>query len=188
MLREIRSTLEENPIIAAVKSVSSAQTAADTSVGMVFILGGDIFSIPLMLETLRKAGKQIFVHMDLIEGIGSDTAGVRYLARNWKIDGLISTRISLLRSAAEEGLCTVQRMFILDSASLASGISLVREARPDMVEIMPGLLNKAISLFSKESHRPVIAGGMITEKKEVLSALASGALAVSTSCEELWNL
>jgi len=36
--------------------------------------------------------------------------------------------------------------------------------------------------------KPVIAGGMITEKSEIIAALDAGALAVSVSDERLWNL
>ncbi len=187
-LREYRAILETNPIIAAVKNLRAAEKAAASPVGVAFILGGDILTLPSMMDMLRQGGKKIFLHIDLVEGIGRDAAGVRFLSRVWHADGMISTRTSLLRTAAEEGLCTVQRMFLLDSASLASGIALVSEARPDMVELMPGLLDKAISQFSCESRRPVIAGGMITEKREAMRALAAGALAVSTSQEALWNL
>ena len=60
--------------------------------------------------------------------------------------------------------------------------------KPDMVELMPGLVTKAISAVSGKLSVPVIAGGMITEADEVAGALKAGALAVSTSDPVLWRM
>ena len=79
----------------------------------------------------------------------------------------------------------MQRVFLLDSASIRSGIQLVCQCVPDFVEIMPGLIPKAIGQFGG-AGRPVIAGGMVTERAEIIEALSAGALAVSTSAHALW--
>ena len=57
---------------------------------------------------------------------------------------------------------------------------------PDVIEIMPELMPKVISRFCQRVHRPVIAGGMISEKEDVIAALSAGALSVSTTCQKLW--
>lgn len=51
---------------------------------------------------------------------------------------------------------------------------------------MPGVIPKALSLFS-EKGIPVIAGGLIETKAEVTAALSSGAVAVSTGKSNLWS-
>ena len=43
-------------------------------------------------------------------------------------------------------------------------------------------------LREKDIHVPVIAGGLIQTKQEVMEALRCGATAVSTGCKELWYL
>ena len=62
--------------------------------------------------------------------------------------------------------------------------------RPDMVEVMPGICPRVIRrLSSAEGRRlPVIAGGMIEEKEDIVEALSAGASGVSTSRTELWEL
>ena len=55
------------------------------------------------------------------------------------------------------------------------------------MEIMPGIIGKAISRFSK-GYIPVIAGGLLETKAEVTEALGSGATAISTGAKELWYL
>lgn len=75
----------------------------------------------------------------------------------------------------------------MDSASLNHGSKLLSAAGPDMVEVLPALVPKAITRLSRELKRPVIAGGMATEPMEVVQALQAGALAVSTSERALWS-
>ena len=126
--------------------------------------------------------------MDLIDGIAPDQAGIRFIARYLKPDGVISTKPSALRYARAEGLITIQRIFLMDSASLENGIRLVSQLSPDYVEILPGLVPKAIAYLSASLKQPVIAGGMITEADDVHQALGAGAVAVSTSNPDLWML
>jgi len=152
----------------------------------VFILGGDILTIPHMLSSLYKVKKLVFIHMDLIEGLGSDEAAVKFVATKWHPFGLISTRGRLIKLAKKYNLVAIQRLFLLDSASIVSGKHVVESVNPDMVELMPGVIPKAISDFCIDSKYPVIAGGMITQKQEVILALKAGAVAVSTSNNELW--
>ena len=55
------------------------------------------------------------------------------------------------------------------------------------MEIMPGVIGKAIQRFSG-GRVPVIAGGLIQTKAELTQALACGATAVSTGQQTLWYL
>lgn len=180
--------LTMKPVIAAVRDFSDAQQAAKSPAAAVFLLGGSILTLGNTLRMLREAGKPAFIHMDLCEGLGKDAEAARWCARNLRPDGMISTKSQLLHAAKEEGLITIQRMFLMDSASLVSGMKLLKGNQPDMVELMPGLIYKAISAVSRKLSIPVIAGGMITEADEVAGALRAGALAVSTSNRVLWRM
>ena len=61
-----------------------------------------------------------------------------------------------------------------------------------MIELMPGVVPKIIKRFSERVFGgveiPVIAGGMIDTKAEIVAALGAGASADSTGRAELWNL
>ncbi len=184
-VREAIDALESSPVIAAVKTAAAAQAAAQSPVLVAFVLGGSILSMGDIVDTLQGSGKLAFLHMDLIEGIGRDEAALEYAVKTWQPSGIITTRAQLVRQARELGLVAVQRVFLLDSASIRSGVQLIDQCRPDLVEVMPGVIPKAIGQF-RVAGRPVIAGGMVTARSEVIDALASGALAVSTSSRELW--
>lgn len=135
----------------------------------------------------KDAGKLAFVHMDFVDGISRDAAGVRAVARMARPSGVLTTRAPLLRVAAEEGLYAVLRMFIVDSSSIETGTRMVKTSAPDLVEIMPGLMTRAIVRLSQRIAPPIIAGGMITDAEDIRAALASGALGVSTSSDTLWS-
>ena len=64
---------------------------------------------------------------------------------------------------------------------------MLRNTNPHLMEIMPGVIAKAIRRFSMGGI-PIIAGGLIETKAEVTEALGSGAAAVSTGRQELWYL
>ena len=64
---------------------------------------------------------------------------------------------------------------------------MIASAKPDFVEIMPGVIEKVIKKFASDKI-PVIAGGLLETKGEVTAALKSGALAVSTGKKELWYI
>ena len=42
-------------------------------------------------------------------------------------------------------------------------------------EIMPGLMPKVIKKLSQKTHIPIITGGLIKEKEDVINAIKAGA-------------
>lgn len=184
-LSELVDCLECNPVIAAVNEDNWAEAIASPA-QVLFYLSADLISIAQRIERAHLSGKHIFVHIDLAEGIGKDRAGIRYLAQ-CGVDGIISTRAQLIRLAKDQGLLTVQRFFALDSKGMDSIDEVLRNTNPHLMEIMPGVIGKAICRFSK-GHISVIAGGLVQTKQEVTDALSCGATAVSTGCPQLWQL
>ena len=177
--------LECNQVIAAVQQ-EGLQAALESPVQIIFHLGVDLMSVADVIRQVHNAGKYVFIHLDLAEGIGKDRAGVRYLAQ-CGADGVISTKAQLIRYAKDQGLFTVQRFFALDSKGMESIEDMVKNTSPHLMEIMPGVICKAIRRFSSGTI-PVIAGGLIKTKNEVTDALSCGAAAVSTGQSSLWYL
>lgn len=186
-MQNLRSLLETSPIIAAARGGEQVSRALASPVKVVFVLGGDLFSLPEQVEQVQSAGKLAFVHLDLVEGISRDAAGVRWASRTLRPAGVLSTRPPLLRHAAEEGMLTVLRMFMVDSSSVETGVRMVKGCAPDLVEVMPGLVTRAIHWLGEHITQPVIAGGMLEKARDVEAALEAGALAASTSSEALWK-
>ena len=187
-MTRILDELARHPVIAAVRNYEAADLAAQSSVAAVFMLGGSIITLPDMIKRAHDAGKYAFVHIDLADGLGRDDTAVQWCAECARADGLISTRPQLLRRASEMGLITIQRLFLMDSSSFEHGKRLLKNTPPDMAEVLPGIAPKAVRQLCDALNKPVIAGGMITEKSEIIDALNAGALAVSVSDQRLWNI
>ncbi len=173
-------------IIAAVRNQRDLEEALLSSVSDIFLLKTDIMELQSVLEKVHTAGKRLFVHMDFADGIGKDTSGCLYL-KTLGVDGIISTRASIIKSARDLGMKTVQRVFIVDSHSIATAVDTMQKNLPDMIELMPGIATKAISFFRDRVTIPIIAGGLIETEEEVALAHVSGAFAVSTGKRELWR-
>ena len=186
-MSSISQLLGNSKIIAAVKDEKSARYASVSNCKVVFILGCTIIALPKIVNMLILKNKIVFVHVDLVEGLGKDTWAIEFLHKEIKPHGIISTRNHLIKYAKQLDMLAVQRMFLLDSSSIKTGIDMAEKSSADFIELMPGVIPKAISDIRKYVKQPIIAGGMITEAKEATIALDAGALAVSTSTMKLWE-
>ena len=173
-------------IIAAVRNERDMEKALKSEVEIIFYLSPNILTIEKNVRKAHDAGKKIYLHVDLAEGLGKDKAGIEYLKQK-DVDGIISTRVNIIKAAREAGLFTVQRFFIVDSQSVNSTLEGIKASKPDMIELMPGIATKVIANLKEKLNIPIIAGGMIESRLEVRDALQSGATAVSTSKCELWG-
>ncbi len=182
---QLLERLAENPIIAAVNE-DGFDAALASPADVIFCLRTSILTIGDRVQKAHAAGKAIFVHVDLADGVGRDRQGVAYLA-SLGVDGVISTRTQLVRAAREEGLLSVQRFFALDSQGILSMEETLEGTAPDLLEIMPGVIGKVIARFAT-GEIPVIAGGLVETKEELFAAISHGAIAVSTGKKELWYM
>jgi len=173
-------------IIAAVRTDSEFNKAVLSDSDAVFDLSPDLLTVIKKVKIAHEAGKKIFIHLDLATGIGKDKSGTMF-AKRAGVDGIISTRVNIIKNARECGLFTVQRFFIVDSQSVDTTIEAVKASKPDMIEIMPGVVFKVIGDLKKHLDVPIIAGGLIKTKQEADEAVNYGASAVSTGTENLWN-
>lgn len=192
MNQEFYDAVEANPVIAAVKNDAGLQAAVEMEeIQVIFVLYGDVCTIPEILERIKAAGKKAMVHIDLIAGLSAKEISVEFIARQTRADGIITTKPALVRRAKELGIFAVLRFFVIDSLALKNIENLEMQcgtSRPDFIEVLPGVMPKVLGRIAKVSRIPMIAGGLITEKEDVIAALSSGAIAVSSTNQDVWNL
>ena len=192
MNQEFYEAVEANPVIAAVKNDAGLQAAVEMEeIQVIFVLYGDVCTIPEILERIKAAGKKAMVHSDLIAGLSAKEISVEFIARQTRADGIITTKPALVRRAKELGIFAVLRFFVIDSLALKNIENLEMQcgtSRPDFIEVLPGVMPKVLGRIAKVSRIPMIAGGLITEKEDVIAALSAGAIAVSSTNQDVWNL
>ena len=134
-----------------------------------------------LVQVAKKAKKKVILHVDLIQGLKTDSYGFEYLVREVKPDGIVSTRSNVIALAKKNNLMTIQRLFLLDSQALEHNINLINQVKPDYIEILPGIIPSVIKEVFDKTGIPVIAGGLIRTKEDILLAYDGGAIAISTS-------
>ena len=60
--------------------------------------------------------------------------------------------------------------------------------RPDFIEVLPGVMPRVIKRICASVRTPIIAGGLITDKEDVMAALSAGAIAVSSTNHQVWKM
>ncbi|MBR0164524.1 MAG: glycerol-3-phosphate responsive antiterminator [Lachnospiraceae bacterium] len=188
MPRRLTEQLEATPVIAAVKNEEGLARALASDIGVVFILYGDLRTIIDIVARVKEQGKLALVHIDLIGGLSGKEISVDYIKEQVQADGILSTHPSLIRHARSIGLLTVLRIFMLDSMSLENVTHQCDLAHPDCVEILPGPMPKVVRRVHELCRVPLIAGGLILDKEDILHALDAGAISVSTTKSALWEV
>ena len=156
--------------------------------GMVFVLYGTVCTIGEIVKRIKDQGKIAVVHIDLIQGLSGKDAAVEFLKTYTRADGIITTKPALIKCAKELGMFTVLRFFVIDSMAYDNIQKQTAGYRPDVIEILPGLMPRVIERIKKSVRCQVIAGGLISEKEDIVAALKAGAVAISTTDKNVWKM
>lgn len=188
MKRELMDAIQATPVIAAVKDEGGLEQAlCNENILVVFLLLGDICSIGQIVKKVHDSGKFAIVHVDLITGLASKEIAVDYVHTMTEADGIISTRQSFIRRARELGMAAILRVFLLDSISLES-LGRIPMDLPDCIDILPGTMPKILRRVCATAKVPVLTGGLISDKEDVMAALEAGATAISTTNQSVWDM
>lgn len=180
--------LYTNPVIMAIKNNKDFNKCLDSENKIVFVLYGNLETIPMIVKKLKAHGKIVIVHEDLIEGLSSSTFAASFIKKYTEADGVISTKPTNVIYARKLGLFAVLRFFVFDSMSYENMKQTIKDINCDIIEILPGVMPNTIVDIKKRTNIPIVAGGLITSKDEVMAAINSGALAISSSNYYVWQM
>ncbi len=186
MNHEFLEVMEDSPVIAAVKDAEGLQKCFESEIRVIFILFGDICTIADIVSAVKAHGKVAMVHLDLIAGLAQKEIAVDFIKKYTQADGIISTKQVLVKRAKEIGMYTVFRFFVIDSMAYENINRQLLSVRPDFIEVLPGMTPKVIEKICKTSPVPVIAGGLIADREDVIAMLSAGVMSISTTNQSLW--
>jgi len=188
MKTQIQELLEDCPIITAVKDEKGLGRCLESDSKIVFILFGDVCSIAKIVERIKDSGRMALVHLDLVAGLSNKEISVDYIKEYTLADGIITTKPALVKRAKELKLFTVLRLFVIDSMAFQNIEKLGNQVKPDLIEILPGVMPKVIQKICGMTRIPIIAGGLIQDKEDVMNSLSAGAVSISSTDESVWFL
>lgn len=174
-------------VLPAVRKMKDFEKLMMSKNEFIVILDSHIAQLKPMIRLAREGNKRVLLHADLIHGLKNDEYAAEFLCQEIRPAGIISTRSNVLGVAKKRGLITVQRLFLLDSLALETSYRSLEKVRPDIIEVLPGLVPKMIAEIRSRTDLPVIAGGLIRSEEDVSQALEAGASAVTTSLKSLWT-
>ncbi|GAE91943.1 glycerol uptake operon antiterminator regulatory protein [Gracilibacillus boraciitolerans JCM 21714] len=173
-------------VLPAIRTMKHFEHLLKSEHELLIILDTRIAQLPQIVQHAKKFDKKVLVHADLIHGLKVDQYGMEYLIRHIKVDGVISTRANVISMAKKSNILAIQRLFAIDSSAVDKNIELTKQTKPDYIEVLPGIIPTIIHQIAYMTRIPVIAGGLIQTNEDVNQALNSGAVAITTSCIELW--
>jgi len=91
-------------------------------------------------------------------------------------------------TVGKKGLVPIHGVFWLDSHSLETSYRILQTSRPDYIEVLPGVIPHVIHEIRERTQLPILAGGFIRTQRDIESILQAGAIAVTTSSRNLWEL
>jgi glycerol uptake operon antiterminator len=182
-----RELLEKRHIVAAVRNIEAFADVAKSPTETVCLLFGNPLNISELLGSLLEQRKFPLVNLDLLTGFSRDIINTEYLA-SCGAAGVISTHYKVLQAACKQGLITVQRTFALDSSAIQAGLRTLSQFVPDAVEILPAIVAPRVAEHFRKGHPHlrIMAGGLISDLKEVEYLLETGIDAVSVSDPRFW--
>lgn len=188
MSRAFYKILEENPVIPGIKDDEGLNSVATNDSRIVFVLYGNVMNIANIVKRLKADGKIVFVNVDLIEGFASKEIVVEFMKHYTETDGILSSKASMIKAAKAQGLLTIHRLFLIDSFSFRNIEKQIQISQPDCIETLPGGMPKVISWVADMVHIPIIAGGLVCDKEDVVAALKAGATAISSTNVSVWSM
>ena len=176
-------------IIPSVRNLKYLSKALDSTSEFILLSEVSIGNLKELTDVCHKAGKKVLVHVDLIGGFKGDKEGIQLLKTLFKVDGVTSTNVTVLRQAKQRGLYTIYRLFMIDSRSLDRSIHLLKNEAFDCVEVLPGeyALQKESVIKKHVGSADLIAGGFIATKELAQKILQGSFMGVTTSEPDIWE-
>jgi glycerol uptake operon antiterminator len=178
--------LGDSPYCAAIVSENQLGAAVTSRTPIVFMLRGNGLALGPAIRQIHAAGKLAAVHLDLVDGVRADGRGVAWLARAGA-DAIITSHGRLMSVIRDEGAVAIQRLLLSRRTHLDTAFSAVSRARPDIIEVLPGVILPALAGVMPPFGVPLLAGGFIRTAEDAQAVLAAGAAGVTTSTASLWD-
>lgn len=181
--------LDTHRMVASIKEPKQIEIALSLKnrLSGVFLLTGHIGVIKGYVDLFKSHQLPVFLHLEKIGGLSTDSYGLDFLAKVINPTGIITTKTNVVKIAKKMGLFTIQRFFLIDTEGLENISKSLSQIEPDIIEVMPARIPEMIGGIKTFTSIPIITGGLLFERSHIMECLKHGASAVSLSKTELWR-
>jgi len=188
--KKIIKELKINPIIPCTNSFSDILEPKFENIRVVLLYDLNIIDLFKIAKKNIEKKKEIILNVDMIEGISCDKNGLSFLKEYLKINTIASSSPKVINYSKKLGFTIVQTLFMFDTKSLEKGMELIKQSKPDFIDIRPGISFLKVENFIKNNitNTPIICSGLIQTESDIKNILNKKAIAVTTSNKALWGL
>ncbi|MFJ3056203.1 glycerol-3-phosphate responsive antiterminator [Herbaspirillum sp. NPDC087042] len=187
MDRSLGARLTRHPVIATLYGTDQLQAFIASPAEVTIVANVDLRKLQPVIEILSKAGKYAIVNIDSCEGLSQDKGGVEYLV-DIGVAALVSTRVATIQRANRAGMVSMQKVFVTDRSTWPRSVKALEQSDPNLVQLMPAPMLAHLQESDRQLLPPIVASGFVCDVADARSAIAHGALAISTSDSTMWQL
>lgn len=175
-------------IIPAIDDLKKLQPACQTPAPVVFLMKANICNLKALVQLLHKHHKQVYVHIEFMDGFKPDKEGLKLLKNEYQVDGIVSANAKALVMAQSCNLQVVYRLFLVDSISLKRSQQILLNNDFSTIEVLPAInALKEVKLLQKIfTHAHLIAGGFVRDQALIKQIFDCGFQAVDSSDVRVW--
>ena len=188
--KELLGLLKDNPIIPCTSNFDDILVPGFDNIKLVLLYDLTIFDLLEVAKKNKEVKKTIILNLDTIKGIACDEYGLSFIKRYLKINIIASSSPRIINYSKKLDFLVMQTIFLFDTKSLKKGVELIKQGKPDLVDIRPGISVLRTMPFLKNNLKdiPIVCSGFIQNKSDVNDILNNNVTAVTTSNKKLWNL
>ena len=188
--KELLGLLKDNPVIPCTSNFDDTLVPGFDDVKVVLLHDLSIFDLLEVAKKNKEIKKKIILNIDTIKGIARDEHGLSFIKRYLKINIIATSSPRIINYSKKLDFLVMQTIFLFDTKSLKKGVDLIKQGKPDLVDIRPGISALKTMPFLKNNLKevPIVCSGFIQNKSDIADVLNNNVIAITTSNKKLWNL
>jgi len=190
ILKEFLEALKINPVIPCASNYKEIFIDNYKNIRVIYIYDIGILDLLEIKKINEKEKKYIILNIDSLRGISTDEEGADFIKKYLSIDIVSSSSPKLTARFRKRGFLTMQSIFVLDTLSTHKAIKLIEAGNPNIIDLRPGILymNVRDALVSHFPDIPIVCSGFIDNGEKLKGMLSRGAIGITTSKKDLWEL
>ena len=178
----------QQTVLPAISTMIQLKRFLATPLEYGILMNFQLAQLPELVSLMKGHRKKVLIHAELIKGLSSDEFGAIFLIQNLKVDGIISSKPKAIEVCQKRKVIGIFRFFIRDTISFEQSLMIAKQLLPDYIEILPASSWEVVSHIKSQVPSHILMGGLITSKDQVETCLQAGAISVTTSQSELWEI
>ncbi len=183
----LEQTLRDNPVIGTLFGEDDLDHFEAQPTRFSFVANLPLARVGTIFDRLSKVKTLPLLNIDSVPGLTANSDGLEYL-QGIRVPGIITTHTNAVSRAVDLGFLAVQKVFVTDRSNLRRAAATAKSSRAHFIQLMPWPVLPYLSPEFFHVLGPFIASGFVNSEDDITSALRLGAMAVTTSQTELWNL